>query len=109
MRASGPYLRAVPPWLLLLTRSVTPERDRYKAELGGSLHRVVVPLHYTCCEKYLKECYNYTMKSKWFKYKKEVLELRQKGISMTAIERQYGIPRSTLSYWFKDLKLTDAQ
>jgi hypothetical protein len=28
---------------------------------------------------------------------------------MTAIERQYGIPRSTLSGWFKDIQLSESQ
>ena len=51
--------------------------------------------------------YNYRVKSKWFEYKDEVRELRRKGVSMTVIERQYGIPRSTLSGWFKDIHLNE--
>ncbi len=35
--------------------------------------------------------------------------MRQQGASMTVIERRYGIPRSTLSGWFKDIKLTEEQ
>lgn len=49
------------------------------------------------------------MQSKWFEYKEIVRELRRQGMSMTAIERQYGIPRSTLSGWFKDIQLTEVQ
>lgn len=49
------------------------------------------------------------MKSKWFEYYDEVRQLRQQGASMTVIERRYGIPRSTLSGWFKDIKLTEEQ
>lgn len=48
------------------------------------------------------------MKSKWFEYKEEACELRRKGTSMSVIEKQYGIPRSTLSGWFKDIKLSEA-
>lgn len=49
------------------------------------------------------------MKSKWFEYKKEVRKLRRQGVSLTTIERQYGIPRSTLSGWLKDIPLTEEQ
>lgn len=49
------------------------------------------------------------MKSKWFEYKEEVQALRKKGVSMTVIERTYGIPRSTLSGWFKDIELSEEQ
>jgi hypothetical protein len=49
------------------------------------------------------------MKSKWFEYKDKALELRKAGTSMTVIERQLGIPRSTLSGWFKGVKLTEEQ
>ena len=48
------------------------------------------------------------MQSKWFEYKEEVCNLRKQGVSMTIIERRYGIPRSTLSGWFKDISLTEA-
>lgn len=53
--------------------------------------------------------YNYTMKSKWFGLKETVVALRKEGVSMTVIERKYGIPRSTLSGWFKNVPLTEAQ
>ena len=49
------------------------------------------------------------MKSKWFEYKEVVIDLRKKGYSMTTIERQFGIPRSTLSGWFKTVTLTEEQ
>ncbi len=49
------------------------------------------------------------MKSRWFEFKEEVCELRRNGTSMTVIERQYGIPRSTLSGWFKKIVLTEDQ
>jgi len=49
------------------------------------------------------------MKSKWFEFKEEVILLRQKGTSMTVIEREFGIPRSTLSGWFKEVRLTEVQ
>lgn len=49
------------------------------------------------------------MKSKWFEYKDTVISLRKKGVSMTVIEREFGIPRSTLSGWFKDVPLSEAQ
>jgi hypothetical protein len=47
------------------------------------------------------------MKSKWYEYKEKVCELRSQGVSMTAIEREYGIPRSTLSGWFKNIPLSE--
>ncbi len=37
------------------------------------------------------------------------MTMRQTGVSMTVIERQLGIPRSTLSGWFKAIQLTEAQ
>lgn len=49
------------------------------------------------------------MKSRWFEYKGEVLELRKQGVSMTTIHRKYGIPRSTLSGWLKEITLTEEQ
>lgn len=49
------------------------------------------------------------MKSRWFEYKETVIALRKKGYSMTTIERQFGIPRSTLSGWFKTVILTEEQ
>ncbi|MEK7525914.1 MAG: hypothetical protein AAB546_00345, partial [Patescibacteria group bacterium] len=49
------------------------------------------------------------MLSKWAEYKKEAMTLRRRGTSMTKIGRKWNIPKSTLSYWFKDIKLTDKQ
>lgn len=49
------------------------------------------------------------MKSKWYELKETAIVLRQSGMSMTVIERKLGIPRSTLSGWFKDVILTDEQ
>ena len=49
------------------------------------------------------------MKSKWFEYKDEVCKLRSQGVSMSVIEKQYGIPRSTLSGWFKNIPLSEKQ
>jgi hypothetical protein len=49
------------------------------------------------------------MKSKWFEYKEAAISLRKTGMSMTTVERKLGIPRSTLSNWFKDIPLTEEQ
>ena len=49
------------------------------------------------------------MKSKWFKLKGRAQHLRRKGYSVRKIERNLGIPRSTLSGWLRDIKLTDLQ
>jgi len=49
------------------------------------------------------------MNSKWIKHKEQVLEMRKQGISMTVIERKFGIARSTLSGWFKFVPLTEEQ
>ncbi len=49
------------------------------------------------------------MISRGFKYKQEVINLRRKGVSLTVIESEFDIPRSTLSGWFKDIKLTENQ
>ncbi len=45
------------------------------------------------------------MQSKWYKSKAIAVKLRQRGISVRKIEARLGIPRSTLSYWFRDVKL----
>lgn len=49
------------------------------------------------------------MQSKWFKLKPKALILRKKGKSIRDIEVSLGIPRSTLSGWFKNVKLTISQ
>lgn len=49
------------------------------------------------------------MKSKWFDLKPKARKMRKKGNSLRSIEEELGIPRSTLSGWFKGLELTKAQ
>jgi len=49
------------------------------------------------------------MMSKWFELKDEAISLRREGVSMTVIERQLGIPRSTLSGWFKSVEISKEQ
>jgi len=49
------------------------------------------------------------MKSRWYELKDKVIKLRKQGFSMNTIERRYGIARSTLSGWFRKVKLTQAQ
>jgi hypothetical protein len=49
------------------------------------------------------------VKSKFDHLKQHVIELRKQGFSITAIEKQYGIARSTLSGWFRKIELTDEQ
>lgn len=49
------------------------------------------------------------MRSKWFELKEEAIAMRRDGQSMTLIERRLGIPRSTLSGWFKAIELTEEQ
>ena len=49
------------------------------------------------------------MRSKWFKYKEKAVHLRKKGLSIRTIEFRLGMPRSTLSGWFKNIELTKAQ
>ncbi len=49
------------------------------------------------------------MKSKWYELKESAIKLRRNGLSIIKVEKQLGIPRSTLSGWFKDIKLTKRQ
>ena len=49
------------------------------------------------------------MRSKWFKLKSEAISLRKLGKSIREIESSLGIPRSTLSYWLRNIKLTKSQ
>ncbi len=49
------------------------------------------------------------MKSRWYELKKTAVTLRRKALSIGRIERRLGIPRSTLSGWFKNVKLTARQ
>ena len=45
------------------------------------------------------------MVSKWFRLKDRAITLRRKGKSLRQVESILGIPRSTLSGWFKDIQL----
>lgn len=49
------------------------------------------------------------MKSKWYELKEKAIVIRRKGRSIGYIEKHLGIPRSTLSGWFKTVKLTAGQ
>lgn len=49
------------------------------------------------------------MRSRWFEYKEKIISLRKHGTSMGVIERNWGIPRSTLSGWFRNIELTEKQ
>jgi len=49
------------------------------------------------------------MKSKWYKLKGEAISYRKRGYSIRMIEKLLRIPKSTLSNWFKDVKLTRSQ
>lgn len=49
------------------------------------------------------------MKSKWYELKEKAVRFRKKGISIVKVESLLGIPRSTLSGWFKDIKLSEKQ
>lgn len=49
------------------------------------------------------------MKSAWYEYKQEAHYLREHGLSIGYIEKKLGIPRSTLSGWFKSVVLTPEQ
>jgi hypothetical protein len=47
------------------------------------------------------------MISKWSDKKPEALQMRQKGESLRAIEKTLRIPKSTLSVWFRGIKLDE--
>lgn len=49
------------------------------------------------------------MRSQWYELKEIACELRRQGVSMSTIEKEYGISRSTLSGWFKNIVLSDEQ
>lgn len=51
----------------------------------------------------------YPMISKWFELKNKALELRKSGLSIRNIESKLRIPRSTLSGWFRTIKLSHEQ
>ena len=49
------------------------------------------------------------MLSKWFDKKELAIKLRKRGLSIGNIENKLGIPRSTLSGWFKNIVLSPQQ
>ena len=49
------------------------------------------------------------MKSKWSELRPDAIQFRKKGFSIGRIERQLGIPRSTLSGWLRNIQLTQKQ
>ena len=49
------------------------------------------------------------MISKWYHLKEKAISIRKSGKSIVNIEATLGIPRSTLSGWFKKIKLTKSQ
>lgn len=49
------------------------------------------------------------MRSKWYELKPTAVKLRKRGFSIGKIERRLGIPRSTLSGWLKNIRLTEKQ
>jgi hypothetical protein len=49
------------------------------------------------------------MRSQWYKHKDEAIKLRRNGASLRDVEKKLNIPRSTLSYWFKDVTLSSFQ
>lgn len=49
------------------------------------------------------------MVSRWFNLKNKVIKLRKKGTSIGVINKEYGIPKSTLSCWFRKIKLSKLQ
>jgi hypothetical protein len=51
----------------------------------------------------------YRMISRWSESKEQAITLRKSGFSINRIEAKLGIPRSTLSGWFKTVVITDGQ
>ena len=51
----------------------------------------------------------YTMASQWSHMKERATSMRKRGTSIRAIEAKLGVPKSTLSYWLKDIPLADYQ
>jgi len=49
------------------------------------------------------------MESRFLSLKSRATSLRKRGLSVRYIENKLGIPRSTLSGWFKDIKLSKQQ
>jgi len=53
--------------------------------------------------------YHVYMKSKWSHLKPEAIRLRKSGRSLPYIHKKLQVPKSTLSYWFKNIQLTKRQ
>jgi len=49
------------------------------------------------------------MKSKWSELKENAIKLRKRGLSIRKVEQYLGVPRSTLSGWFKNVELSARQ
>lgn len=49
------------------------------------------------------------MQSQWSHLKVQALQMRSNGTSITTVEKELNIPRSTLSGWFKNISLTKEQ
>jgi hypothetical protein len=49
------------------------------------------------------------MKSRWFHLKERAIKIRRRGVSIGQVEKKLGIPRSTLSGWFKNVHLSKKQ
>ena len=49
------------------------------------------------------------MLSQWYELKPTAIKLRKRGFSIRKVEKLLKIPRSTLSGWFKEVKLTHKQ
>ena len=49
------------------------------------------------------------MQSRFLPLKSRATSLRRRGLSLNYIENKLGIPRSTLSGWFKNIKLSEGQ
>ena len=46
------------------------------------------------------------MRSKWIELKAKAIKLRRHGLSIKKVEKKLGVPRSTLSGWFKNVELS---
>lgn len=49
------------------------------------------------------------MISRWYELKPKAVDLRKKGMSLAKIEKNLGIPKSTLHGWLKTIELSDEQ
>lgn len=49
------------------------------------------------------------MLSRWIDLKQDAIQMRIEGKSITNVEKSFGIPKSTLSGWFKNIQLTKRQ